>query len=283
MNIYKSEEGKNLVRDACRELYSRWPVPSREVWIESREFDRTHILEMGPSDGPPLVLLHGSAGNSASWMGYAPGWAGHFRTLAVDIPGQPGLSGDTRPGLADGSTRRWLEEVIGGLGLTRPALCGMSLGGWIALDYAIAHPGETAALVLIAPSGIAPARTGFFLRILPLLVLGDYGSRRIIRLVHHPLRVDPAVEEFSLLVNRHYRPLVEPIPVFDDAALKSISPPLLYIGGAKDVMLDTPASAERIGRLVPEAETVVLPDTGHVVLDQSRRIFEFLRSVHRLP
>lgn len=299
MHVYKSEEGKELVQSACRKLYSRWPVPVRSIRLELPEFGRTHVLEMGPKDGPPLLLLHGSAGNSASWRGYAPGWAEHFHLFAVDIPGQPGLSSEVRPVLADGSARRciekaaggpgpdlfkdtirrWLEEVIRGLGLENPALCGMSLGGWIALDYAVAHPGESGALVLIASSGIAPVRAPFFIRILPLLFFGDWGSRRIIRMVHHPEPVHPEVEEFTILVNRHYRPLAGPIPLFSDAALASITVPVLYIGGEKDAMLRTRESAERLGRKVPGAQTVVLPNTGHVVLDQGGRIRDFLRSV----
>lgn len=275
MTVYKTEEGKETVREAVRELYSSWPIPAESVRLNNEEFGKTHVLDMGPKHAPPLVLLHGSGSNSASWMGYAPEWAKRFRVVAVDIPGQPGLSDDRRPSLEDGSMRMWLESVAEELRLGRFFLCGMSLGGWIALDYTIAYPDRAAGVCCITASGIVPPKAVFFLRILPLMLLGDWGTKRINRIVHGPVPVDPAVDRFGCIISRHYRQMRDPIPIFSDEQLSSIICPVLYIGGAEDALLDTASAARRLQRLVPDIRIHIAEGGGHVILDRGPGVADF--------
>jgi pimeloyl-ACP methyl ester carboxylesterase len=154
----------------------------------------------------------------------------------------------------------------------------MSLGSWIALDYCLEHPDSIKGLCLITTSGIVPPKSAFFLRILPLLLLGEWGVKRINRLVHGNVPVDPEVEAFSLLTARWYRQLLEPLPIFSDKQLAGISFPLLFIGGTEDVLIDTKATAERLSRQVPDAQIIVLEGYGHAILDQGDRIMNFFRN-----
>jgi pimeloyl-ACP methyl ester carboxylesterase len=87
--------------------------------------------------GDPLLMLHGAGGNLASMAGLARRLAPAFRVVAVDLRGH-GRSGDGPWSwdavLAD------LAAVAVELGLVRPAVVGMSLGGMLAAMWARQHP-----------------------------------------------------------------------------------------------------------------------------------------------
>ncbi len=277
MNVFKSPEGRDEIRRACGELFSRCPVPAESRFIDTGEFGKTHVLVSGNPEAPPLLLLHGTSVNAASWFSYFPDWAGDFHIFALDIPGQPGLSGENRPRLADGSMSRWLERVATELSLENFHLCGMSMGGWISLDYGLKHPESIRGMCILAPGGLAQFRLSFFMKMLPLSLLGKPGILKINRLVHGKAPVLPEFDAFSILISRHFRPFTERVPIFQDAAIKGIRFPLMYIGGKDDPMLNTGKSAGRLRRLLPDAEVRELEGIAHVILDEGPAVRNFLR------
>ena len=275
MTSFRTVEGKNAVRNAVREFYSHCPVPAESIFLETGEFGKTHVLAAGRKDALPLLLIHGTSSNSITWFGYFPLWADNFRIYAVDMPGQPGLSQEERPELAGGSYVRWLEEVVATLGLERFHLCGRSMGGLIALDYAMKNPGRLLSMGLLAPGGLAPARYSFLLRILPYVFLGDFGTRKINRIVHGKTPVDPKIEKFSYLVSRHFIPVTDRIPIYEEEDLRNITCPILYIGGSEDSMLKTRQSAACLRRTNPGSEIHVLEGVGHVITGQGEVLKNF--------
>lgn len=168
--IYKTDQGRMLVMKQYRTILDSWPVPCRETLLPTRQGE-TFVLTSGPDDGPPLVLLHGSATNSASWIGDVGIWSQQFRVHAIDMIGEPGLSAPSRPPLGSNVYAAWLDEVLNALGVTQAAVIGLSLGGWLAMDYAIRRPDRVSKLVLISPGGIGRNRN-ILIWALPLLLLG---------------------------------------------------------------------------------------------------------------
>ncbi len=75
-------------------------------------------------------------------------WAKQFRVVRYDARGH---GTERRPGPTTYSPEADLQALIDALQLERPVLVGMSLGGRVAIDFAIAHPEEPAALVLVGP------------------------------------------------------------------------------------------------------------------------------------
>ena len=277
MKVYKRESGKEEIRCAVTAIYAECPVPAEFLEIDTEVFGVTHVIATGSPEARPLLLLHGTSSNSASWFGSLSVWSRSFRVYVVDVPGQPGLSDEHRPSFAEGAYVRWLALVVAQLGAERFFLCGQSLGGLIALDYASRYPAQVLALGLLSPSGLVPPRKSFFFKILPFLFMGDRGVRRINRIVSGNIPVDPRFEEFSLLVARYFIQLTEKLPVFDDEKLKQISSPVLYIGGNRDALLPTRAAADRLRKLLPDAEIRVLEGIGHVILDQTEVLEGFFR------
>jgi pimeloyl-ACP methyl ester carboxylesterase len=167
------------------------------------------------------------------------------------------------------------------LSLDRAALVGVSLGGALALDYAVRRPQRVDRLVLLAPSGIGRQRPGFLLKAVLLLLLGDRGRRRLLSsaLGVRPGQAGPhdqALGEFALLVFKHFRPRRERVPQADDATLAGLVPPTLVIAGAQDAMLDSDDTARRLSECAPQVDVRLLPDAGHYLPGQAQAVLDFL-------
>lgn len=107
-----------------------------------------HYLEAGHRDSDPLVLLHGIGLDAAgiSWKHVIPALAGRYRVIAPDLPGH-GKS--DKPDIQY-TTEYYidvLEKLIDTLALDSVRLGGISMGGAIALGYALQNDVERLALV----------------------------------------------------------------------------------------------------------------------------------------
>lgn len=151
-SVFKSAEGERVVRERYLEILKRWPVPNEHLRLPTREGE-TFVIASGAPDAPPLVLLHGSMANSAMWMGDIAAWAARFRVYAVDVIGDAGLSAPSRPRLDSDAHALWLDDVLDGLSLTTASMVGVSLGGWLVLDYATRRPERVQSLAVLCPGG----------------------------------------------------------------------------------------------------------------------------------
>ncbi|WHT15683.1 hypothetical protein N8J89_21320 [Crossiella sp. CA-258035] len=86
--IYRTPDSERLLGERYRALLDRWPSPADRRTLSTSDGD-TFVVSSGPVDAPPLVPLHGSSGNAASWLGVAAEWSRHFRLHAIDIPVSP--------------------------------------------------------------------------------------------------------------------------------------------------------------------------------------------------
>lgn len=257
-----------------------WPTACEQLRVPTREGE-TFVVVSGPVDAPPLLLFQGSGGNTALWMSDGGAWAAHFRVYAVDMIGEPGLSAPSRPPLDGDAHALWLDDVLRELSLTRVSMVGVSLGGWLALDYATRRPESVERLVLLCPSGVGRQRGDFLFKALPLLLLGAWGRRRLTRmLVARPeggAPIDPRVAQLVSLVQKHFRPRRARVPIFGDAALARLAMPVLLVVGGRDVLLDSAETKRRLERGAPRATVRFLPEAGHVLFGQTIPILEFLR------
>jgi pimeloyl-ACP methyl ester carboxylesterase len=153
--------------------------------------------------GAPLVLLHALGADHRMWEPVLDRLATERDVIALDLPGFGGA-----PPLARGAAvtpARLAEAVadqLAALGVDTPNVAGNSLGGWVALELALA--GRARSVTAIAPAGLwarplAPKRSasrGVARLLSPLLgpVLRSERGRRAVLSgsVAHPERVPPA-------------------------------------------------------------------------------------------
>jgi FAD/FMN-containing dehydrogenase/pimeloyl-ACP methyl ester carboxylesterase len=126
------------------------PVTERRLQLDGVS---TAVFEGG--EGPPVVLLHGPAGNAAHWAWTLPGLLEDHRVIAPDLPDQ-GTSESADGPLDAERVLAWLGALIDETCSSPPALVGYGLGGAIAARFAAARPGLLSRLVLVDSLGLVP-------------------------------------------------------------------------------------------------------------------------------
>ncbi len=130
------------------------PIVSR--FVETDRL-RTHILTAGPEDGTPLLLIHGNVSSSVFFDELLASLPDTFRAIAPDLRGfgqSQSKAVDATRGLRDFSDDLYALMSALGLADTPVHLMGWSVGGGVAMQYAMDHAAQVASLALQAP--VAP-------------------------------------------------------------------------------------------------------------------------------
>jgi pimeloyl-ACP methyl ester carboxylesterase len=231
-----------------------------------------------PSLQPPVVFVHGAAGSSLAWLGQLRAMAGAARAIAIDLPGH-GHSPGT-PLTSIGEARTHVLNFLDAQKLSRAILVGHSMGGAIALDFALIHPDRTAGLGLVSTSaklGVSPA----ILHVLshewhavPRLFASvgfapgtDADTTKRVADLIHATRPEIALADFRVCNDFDLR-----------ARLGEIAAPALVISGDADLM--TPIRhAEFLATHLGRATFVPVPGVGHMLPFEAPRVLnDALRS-----
>lgn len=256
---------------------------SRDVELDGL---RLRYLVAGDSDDPVIVLLHGGGLDSASlsWRAVVPALAEDFRVVAPDLPGYGESDPPERTPTTDYYVRV-LERFLPEIGVENPVLVGTSMGGGIAVGYALGRPDGVSALVAIDSYGLGGSVPGGVLgAVFPRLpYLSDLSWRAVARsrtvayfsvraVVSYgnvsPTLVDEVFAEAKRNDGRAWRRfqraemgLLGPNTNYV-ARLPDVSVPSLFVHGEDDRMVPQSWSV-RAGSLVPDAEVRILPNCGH--------------------
>jgi pimeloyl-ACP methyl ester carboxylesterase len=242
-------------------------------------------------DGPGVALVHEGICDSSMWEPQWKTFTGAHRVLRLD------LRGFGRSPLEPGrfSNARDLIETLESHGFERAALVGISLGGRVALEVAVARPDLVSALVLVAP-GLPGEKPTDEIRAAwadeeAALEAGNLDEAVEINLrtwVDGPRRspedVDPAVRERVAKMQRRAFELQLPVDneveeelLVPDLAqrLGEVRAPTLVVVGEVDQPF-MHAIAERLVREIPGARRATIADTAHVPSIERPREFDEL-------
>jgi len=102
--------------------------------------------------GMPLILLHAGVADQRMWEPQVPAFAKQFDVIRPDLRG----SGDSELPHGRWNPRQDLLALMDELALKPAHLVGCSMGGGLALDFALDHPERVSKLVLVdsGPSGL---------------------------------------------------------------------------------------------------------------------------------
>jgi len=109
-----------------------------------------------PGDGRPvIVLIHGMAGESATWREVLSEIGDDYVVIAPDLLGH-GESDKPRDDYSLGAQANMLRDLMIALGIDKATVVGHSLGGGIAMQLAYQHPDRCERLVLVSSGGLGP-------------------------------------------------------------------------------------------------------------------------------
>jgi len=113
--------------------------------IQKGAFDAT-----GPAGAPAIILLHGSSETRQMWQPQAQALSNSFRVIAADLPAHGSLA-PVAFHMEDAVAR--LAELVECEARGPAILVGISLGGYVAMEFAVRHPKRAAGLVLMSCTG----------------------------------------------------------------------------------------------------------------------------------
>jgi 3-oxoadipate enol-lactonase len=223
--------------------------------------------EAGAGDATPVVFLHGVGSDKSVWRPQLDYFGRSRRAIAFDYPGygesDPAPKGTTRDDYAAAILSAMRE-----LGVNRAHICGLSLGGVVAIAMYDAAPDACASLILADTFAVHPEGRAIHQRSLAgSSDLRAMAEARVNVLLAQP--ADPAVraeviETMGRIDPAAYRIGAEAVWLADQRERASlIAVPTLVLVGAQDLVTPYDLSAELVD-LIPDARLQVIEGAGHI-------------------
>lgn len=233
-----------------------------------------HVSDEG--HGPPLLLVHGFPLDHTMWREQIRHFSGSRRVIAPDLRGF-GKS-DVTPGTV--TMQRFaddLAKLLDALRVREPVcFCGLSMGGYIAWQFAELHRRRLGSLILCDTRAIADDAAGkrnrelVATRVLkdgPGFIADSMPEKLFSRKTHtnraalvtetqDVIRRSPAEGVAAAARGMAARPDVSD-------RLGAIDVPTLVIAGAEDA-ISPPEEMRRIADAIPAAQFIAVPDAGHM-------------------
>ncbi len=265
----------------------RAPAIGRMIDIEGQ---RLHVLDMGPRDSaePPVLLIHGASVNMRDMkLALADALAEDRRVILIDRPGR-GYSSRPEDGYHLAVQARLIKAAADALDVEKPVVVGQSLGGAVALRYALENQEEMSGLVLLAavshewPGGVAWYNNvsqwplaGMLLRRLVIPVYGQLSAESGIAKSFAPNTPPDDYYEASGLA-LVFRAHDFKANAADLAHLKSeitsqqkryseLTLPVAIVTGTEDTTVSPELHSRQLAKEVDGASLTLLPGAGHAL------------------
>ena len=247
--------------------------------------------------GRPLVLIHGGLVNNGLWDKQFYAFTEQHRVIRYDVRGYGQSDGPTAPFSHHDDLRRLLDS----LNVERAAVLGLSMGGAIAIDFALAYPERTWALIPVAAaiSGLRPPDSvrSQWSSIGEAYERGDKALALDLSLQIWTDGPQRTPDQVDAVVREHIRAMTAyefARPEIDEQLLQELDPPAcdrlgdihvptLVITGDADIPYIN-GNMTHLAATVPGAQHVVIHDAAHhLPLERpeefNRAVLEFLSQV----
>lgn len=244
-----------------------------DKWLETAEGELTHYHEVG--EGTPILFLHGSGTGvtaAANWWLNLPELSETGRCIAIDSIGygQSVVAEGTEYGI-----KEWVRHavrVLDALGIEKTWIVGNSIGGWVAMQFAIDFPERLLGIVSMGTGG---AKKTAALAGHAKPELSEAGIRRTLEqfVVDKSLVTDELVSlRYAAALNDTASDrLIEVVTARDrdrDAlpldfdVLAKLDIPVLLIHGMQDVVIPVSRTWELLN-VIPNADAHIFSQCGH--------------------
>jgi pimeloyl-ACP methyl ester carboxylesterase len=237
----------------------------------------TVVMQGG--EGVPFVYLHSTLGESFMWLPFYQAWAKRFRVLVPTHPGFGQSGGFDQIDTIEDMAFHYVE-MFDALGLEEVVLGGVSLGGWIAAEFAARWPERVKRLWIADAPGLwvedQPLPDMFRLlqdrkgmRELLFHDPNSYMARLIIQEETDEQKAMAAYQALTVLARliweRPYDPKLE-------RRLHRVQCPTLLLWGDHDHLVP-PAYGEAYRKCLPHAELKLIPSCGHLPMFEKEAEF----------
>lgn len=245
--------------------------------------DLIHYTDEG--EGSELVFIHGLGGNSMNWLYQRQFFKKNYRVLALDLPGH-GRSKDAQGILFEEFhflIRHWLQEH---LGIDDAIVCGISMGGRVAIDLASYHREMVRGLILADTFAYLDDEAAETRRRIFSLLDKENGVDRWIEEVIDVMGIDPEStiakgfhkgmrENDVAYIHRLFLKLQE----YDQRdRLGNIDAPTLVLHGERDRFIPLDSGRE-LARSIPRARLQLVANSGHLPhVEQPRTFNEYVEA-----
>lgn len=246
---------------------------------------QVHLRDEGPkTDSIPLLLLHGMSSSLNTWDEVVHLLAGRRRTISVDLPGF-GMTGPNPKNQYNFVFyNEFIDSLCAKLGVHKFTLVGNSMGGAIAWNYEITHPGRLDKLVLIDAAGYPKTKEkgslGFLIASTPVInnLLLYFTPKALVRksletiYFDKNLVTDAQVDRYHDIVVREGNRAAA-LEIFNGSFGKplgktsEVKTPTLILWGEFDHVIDV-SNADRFNQDIQGSKQVIFPKVGHVPMEE---------------
>ena len=255
-----------------------------------------HLHHVQAGNGIPLLLIHGYPLDRTLWQPQVDGLADIARVIAPDLRGF-GQSDAPKGAYTMETHAEDLRALLDVLQVERAVVCGLSMGGYIALAFWSKYTDRVRGLILVdtragadAPAarqarldmveqvkqhGSAPAADAMLSRV---LAESTRQSRPdVVESIHAMMLRQPPVGIIGAQLGMAERPDSTP-------TLPTITVPTLVVFGAEDVITPAETEGRSLADAIPGAKLVIIPNAGHLSNLEQSEVFnaavrEFLTRV----
>jgi pimeloyl-ACP methyl ester carboxylesterase len=284
-SLFKTPDLAKQYLEVYDSVLGLWNVPHEDLEVRT-SFGTTHINATGPKEKPALLLFPGFGANSTMWFPNVAALSSQFRVFALDTIGQPGKS-IPEPGhpLLASNSFEWITEVLDCLGVATAHLAGVSLGGWLALNFAIHCSQRADRVIMLDPAASFSGMSAAFIwhSLIPFMIHPTRkGLVNYFRWMTRGYQVNEKWGELMILgiLNTRPQPPVR-ATAFTDSELRSIQGPVMVLIGERSVIYDPQRTRQRATRLIPHAQAEIIPEASHALIAEksgmvNERFLKFL-------
>lgn len=241
-------------------------------------------------NGVPLLLIHAFPLDRTMWRAQIAALQLQYRLIAPDLRGF-GLSSDTDgAGVSMEQYAEDLRALLDSLNVKQAVLCGLSMGGYIALAFVAQYPARVKGLVLANTRATADSAEARQTRLINAQRVRDEGLHFLVESMAPKMLGPNAKPEIAVTVRSmmaRQRPAGVASALLGMAARPDRSAllpyfhfPLLIITGSADTLIP-PADSEALHKANPNSDLITIADAGHLSnLDKADAFNDALRAFY---